>query len=233
MNRGEGYVIAPVLLINAETMRAITLTLIALLSPLLIQCVENERIEPNTEEGYFPMKENSEWSYSYKIFQVGDHTTLSLSDTTRYFIKGDTTIEGLTYKMVVDQYGILEKVIRMEEGKYYGRNHELYGSFSNEYLFLDDNATLNTVWRHYKNDNTTLTEYKVTALNSSKTFNSIAYDSVMEIQVNYYYKENGEYILDYSTLHYYAKGIGEIYAYYPFPSMVYGDLDISLLKFKP
>jgi len=214
-------------------MRAVNLTLITLLGILLIQCDETERIDPKTEEGYFPMKENSEWSYLRELFSAGDHTAVMSSDTTQNFIKGDTTIESLTYKMVVDQYGILVKVIRKEDGKYYGRNHELYGGFSKEYLFLDDNAALNTIWRHYKNDNATLTEYKVMALNSSRTFNNIKYHSVMEIEVNYYYKNNEEYVLNYSTLHYYAKGIGEIYAYYPYPSLTFGDLGISLLKFEP
>ena len=210
-------------------MRAVNLTLIALLGVLLIQCDETEKIEPETEEGYFPMKENTEWSYLHELFTSGYHS----ADTAQNFIKGDTTIEGLTYKLIVDQYGILVKVIRKEDGKYYGRNHDLYAGFSNEYLFLDDNAALNTIWRHYKNDNTTLTEYKVTALNSSRTFNNIEYHSVMEIEVNYYYKENDEYVLHFSTLHYYEKGTGEIYAYYPYPSKMYGDLHISLLKFRP
>ena len=214
-------------------MRAISLIFITLLGILQIQCDETERIEPETEAGYFPLKENSEWRYLRELFTAGDHTSLMTSDTTRNFIKGDTTIEGLRYKMVVDQYGILVKIIRKEDGKYYGRNHELYGGFSKEYLFLDDHAALNTIWRHYKNDNTTLTEYKVTALNSSRTFNNVAYDSVMEMEVNYYYKENDEFILNYSTLHYYAKGKGEIYAYYPYPSLTFGDLNISLLKFVP
>jgi hypothetical protein len=214
-------------------MRAISLTLITVFGILLIQCDETERIEPETGTGYFPMAENTEWKYLRELFTAGDHTTVMSSDTTRNFIKGDTTIEGLTYKMVVNEYGILEKVIRKKNGKYYGRHHELYGTFTKEYLFLDDNAEVNAVWRHYKNDNTTLTEYKVTALNSTRTFNDIAYDSVMELEVNYYYKDNDEYLLNYSTLHYYAKGIGEIYANYPYPSMAFGDLDISLLKFIP
>jgi len=214
-------------------MRAISLTLITLLSFLWIQCDEAEKVAPDDDNGYFPMKENSQWRYRRELFTAGDHSSVMSSDTVENFIKGDTIIDDITYKMVVDQYGILVKVIRKEDGKYYGRNHELYGGFSNEYLFLDDNAVLNTLWRHYKNDNTTLTEYEVTAANSSRTFNDIEYHNVMELEVRYYYKQNDEYVLNYTTLHYYAKGIGEIYAYYPYPSMTFGDLDISLLKFKP
>src|SRR5690242_10101834 len=123
-------------------MRAISLTLITLLGILLIQCDETERIEPEMEQGYFSMKENAEWSYLQELYTAGDPTALISTDTTQNFIKGDTIIEGLTYKMVVDEYGILVKVIRKKDGKYYGRHHELYGTFTKEYLFLDDNAEL-------------------------------------------------------------------------------------------
>ncbi len=229
---GEERGVAPVLLINAETMRAISLILVILLGGLLIRC-ETEEMKSKIEADYFPMAENSQWKYLRKLFSNDDPATLSWSDTTINLLKGDTTIEDLDYKKVVDPHGSLVKVLRKEDGKYYGRNHELYGGFSKEYLFLDDNATLNTTWRHYKNDSTNVTEYTVKSLNSSRTFNNIEYQSVMEIEVNYYYQDGEEYVLNYSTLHYYANGIGEIYAYYPYPSLMFGDLDISLLKFTP
>jgi hypothetical protein len=148
-------------------------------------------------------------------------------------IKGDTLIESLNYRKVIDKYGNLAKVIRKEGSKYYGRNHELYGGFSKEYLFLDDNAGLNSGWKHFKNDSTTLTEYRVTAVNSTITLNGVDYHDVMKMEVSYYYKGDRDFVLSYSTLHYYAKGIGEVYTSYPYPSYMYGDLDIFLLKYIP
>lgn len=79
-----------------------------------------------------------------------------------------------------------------------------------------------------------MTEYKVLSVNSIHTFNDIEYHNVMELEVNYYYREGAEFLLHYSTSHYYARGVGEIYAYYPYPaSLMYCDLKVSLLKYIP
>jgi len=213
-------------------MKVISTILILLLGCLMVNCVEEEKIEIDGD--YFPLQEDSGWEYLREFFSTADDSAFLWSDTLRTFIKGDTIFEGLSYKKVVDQYGNLIKVLRKQEGKYYGRNHELYLGFTTEYLFLDEGASLNSSWRHYKNDSTSVTEYKVTAVNSIRTFNNVEYHSVMELEVNYYYLEGEEFVLHYSTLHYYAKGIGEIYTFYPYPaSLTYSDLNISLLKYNP
>jgi hypothetical protein len=199
------------------------------LSTVLINCDDKEKIEIDGD--YFPMKENSEWQYLWEFFSTDDDHTFWGSDTVRNSIKGDTIFEGITYKKVVDQNENLVKVLRKQGGKYYGRNHELYSGFTNEYLFLDEEASLNSSWRHYKNDSSFVTEYKVKALNATRTYNNVEYHNVMELEVNYYYREGEEFVLSYSTLHDYVKGVGEIYASYPYPSMIYGDLLISLLKY--
>ena len=125
-------------------------------------------------------------------------------------------------------------MVRKQGGKYYGRNHEWYLGFTKEYLFLDEEASLHSTWRHYKNDSTFVTEYKVIAVNSTRTFNGVDYPNVIELEVNYYYLEGEEFVLHYSTLHYYAKGVGEIYTFYPYPvSSTFADLNISLLKYNP
>lgn len=212
-------------------MRAISLILIILSSGLFIQCDESEKIEIGFEDDYFPLKENSEWKYLWEYFLSPDHHTLWISDTVQNIIKGDTIFDGITYRKVVDGNGSIVKVIRKEGSKYYGRNHDQYLGFMKEYLFLDEEASLNSSWRHIKTEYET--EYNVIGLNSTHTFNGVTYHNVMELQVNYY--QQGEALeLHYSTLHYYAKGIGEIYSHYPIPSsLVYSDEHISLLKFIP
>lgn len=218
-------------------MKAFNTILIALLTAcLFVNCDEGEKIEIVIEGGYFPLQENSEWEYLREFFSIDDDSAFLWSDTLKNFIKGDTIFEGTTYKKVVDQYGNVVKVLRKQEGKYYGRNHELYLGFTKEYLFLDEGAALNSSWRHYKNDSTFITEYKVIAVNSTRTFNSLDYHNVMELEVNYYYLEEEEFVLQpYSTRHYYAKGIGEIYSFYPYPNSIAfaADVNISLLKYNP
>jgi hypothetical protein len=209
-------------------MKAIPIALVLLLCCTLFDCADPAKIEIDSD--YYPLKENSEWKYLRKLFTGGGDNSPLWSDTIINKIKGDTLLDGIKYKKVIDQQGILVKAVRKQEGKYYGRNHELYGGFAKEYLFLDDKAELNTVWRHYKNDSITVTEYRVKALNSTRTYNNIEYHGVTELEVNYYYRDGKDFALNYSTQHYYARGIGEIYSYYPYPSLMYGDLYLSLLK---
>ncbi len=197
---------------------------------LFVGCDEGEKVEMRGD--YFPLQENARWEYAQK-YSSSDHSTMAWWDTAVNVIKGDTLIESLKYKKVVDIDGNLIKVIRKQGGKYYGRNHDLYIGFSKEYLFLDDNARLNAGWKHFKNDSTTLTAYKVIAVNSTVTFNDVEYHDVMKMEVSYSYFRDNEFVLIYTILHYYAKGIGEVYTSYPSPSYVYGDLDIFLVKYIP
>ena len=212
-------------------MKAISTIFLLISCCLMVNCDEDQSIE--IERDYFPLLENSGWEYLHEFFSTADGSAFPVSDTLINFIKGDTIFDGLNYKKVVDQDGNVLKVIRKQDKKYYGRNHELYLGFTQEYLFLDEGAAPNSSWRHYKNDSTSLTEYKVLSVNSIRTFNGVEYHNVMELEVNYYYREGTEFLLNYSTSHYYAKAVGEIYAYYPYPALMYCDVKVSLLKYNP
>ena len=196
-----------------------------LLAGLLAQCHE-----PNiTNRDYYPLNENTGWEYLRQYFATDDSKTFLWADTVKLTIKGDTLLDGITYKKVVNDQGAINKALRKEGNKYYGRNHELYGGFAKEYLFLDEDASLNTTWTHYK-DNGDRTVYTVEAVNSSRKYNGITYPDVMELQVEYYTGDE----LHFTTSHYYARGVGEIYAFYPYPaSFTYSNLDISLLRYVP
>ena len=211
-------------------MNTIRFVFVLFCAALFVSCDEGETIE--LSGNYFPLQENALWEYTRKVSSL-DKVTPGWTDTVSNRIKGDTLIESLLYKKVVDKYDNLVKVVRKEGSKYFGRNHELYGGFSKEYLFLDDNVDFNSGWKHFKNDSTTVTEYKVIAVNSTETLNGVYYHDLMKMEVSYYYLSGKEFVLSYSTLHYYAKGIGEVYTSYPYPSYVYGDMDIFLLKYIP
>jgi len=204
-------------------MRSVALSI--LLIGLLAQCHE-----PNiANRDYFPLNENTDWEYLHQYFATDDNKSFLWADTVKLTIKGDTVLDGITYKKVVDDLSAINKALRKEGNKYYGRNHELYAGFTNEYLFLDEDATLNTTWTHDKG-NGNRTVYTVEAVNSSRTYNGTTYPDVMELKVEYFIGDD----LHYKTQHYYARGVGEIYAFYPYPSsLTYSDLDVSLLHYAP
>jgi hypothetical protein len=204
-------------------MRSVAISI--LLVGLLAQCHE-----PNiANRDYFPLNENTDWEYLHQYFATDDNKTFLWADTVKLTIKGDTVLDGITYKKVVDDQGAIDKALRKEGNKYYGRSHEVYQGFTNEYLFLDEDATLNTTWTNDKG-NGNRTVYTVVAVNGTRTYNSTTYKEVMELKVEYYLGDD----LNYTNRHYYARGVGEIYAFYPYPSsFTYSDLDISLLNYAP
>lgn len=193
----------------------------------LLNCSESENI--NMGGDYFPLTENSKWENLWEHFYYSTHDLMA-TDTAEIVIKGDTILDGVVYKKIVYEHGGIKEIVRKQDGKYYSRSL-MYGAFMKEYLFLDERAKVNTIWRHFKNDSTDLTEYRVSAVNSTWAYNSIEYKNVMEMEVNHYYLSGKEYLLSYSTLHYYAKGIGEIFAYYPAGALTYSDLKISLIRY--
>jgi hypothetical protein len=211
----------------------ISRTGLGLLSFILIQflysCCDHEiTVTPD----YFPLSDNSSAHYQKEYLSMHDHTIWA-THTVTLNVSSDTLIDGLTYKKIENEHGILEKVVRHEGNKYFGRNHELYGGFSKEYLFLDTSVPVNGTWEYIKDGGQTKTEYVVKEVNASHVVNGVEYKQVIKVEVNYYDSYNDGVNLEfrYSTKHYYANHIGEIYAYYPeYASNVFGmSLNITIL----
>lgn len=186
-----------------------------------------------TADSFFPLTENSRWEYEYQYFLYGNdgNPVPYHAFITTIRVEGDTTLEGKTYKKLLDDTGALLKIVRQEGHQYFGRNHELYEGFSQEYMFLNTTMPLNGTWSYSKDNGASKTEYKVKALHAWYSFNGNLFRNVMEVEVTYYLM-NGETLEPWlSSKHYYAKGIGEIHAYYPSHlSGTYSDLEISLVK---
>ena len=180
---------------------------------------------------YFPLSETTKTVYKKEFTSTADETVWA-TDTVTLSVSGDTLIDGISYKKFVNEYGLLEKVVRREADKYFGRNHELYGGFTKEYLFLDLSVPVNGTWEHIKDEGFTKTEYVVKATNSSHVIDDVEYRNVIKVEVNYYdkYTDGVNFELRNTAKHYYADGIGEIYAYYPYPaSGMFANLNISIL----
>ena len=217
---------------NSSNKLKLGLAFAAFLSIQLLVSCEHTGILPETPQNYFPLSDNFQLNYLKENFFDGENEAVWFSDTVTFTVSGDTLVEGLAYKRVINDFGFLDKIVRKEGSRYFGRNHELYGGFSHEYMFLDVKAPLDSSWVYLKNNGNMKTEYVVTAVNANHTVNGIEYKDVIKLDVNYYtnYTDGVNFELWLSSKHYYANGIGEIYAYYP-PNLsgMYNNVRLSIL----
>ena len=137
-------------------------------------------------------------------------------DTVELSVAGDTMVDGLSYKIIMTADGIIDKLVRKEDSKYYGRHHEFYGSFSKEYLFLDTSLPVGGSWTHIKDEGTvSKTEYIIREKEIARVVNGKNYSDVIEVLVNYYSKDAEGEKLWLSATHYYGKNVGLIYSALP------------------
>src|SRR5690349_2905245 len=165
-------------------------TLIPAFALLICTSCEDNQIIPE-EENYFPLESHSQWDY--QRWWIWPQTEKTIMDTIQLRVSGDTLVDGLSYKIIAGEDGIIDKLIRRDNSKYYGRHHEFYGSFSKEYLFLDTSLPVGGSWTHIKDDGyVTKTEYIIKAKDSGRNIGGKTYSDVIEVEVNYYYKELDE-----------------------------------------
>jgi hypothetical protein len=202
-----------------------------LLIQLMVSC-ETHSILPETPKDYFPLSDNFHVNYLKENIFGGENETVWASDTVTLTVLADTLVEGLSYKRVINDYGFLDKIVRKEGSRYFGRNHEFYGGFSHEYMFLDTKAPVDSSWVYIKDNGNTKTEYVIREVNANHTINGVEYKDVIKLDVNYYNNraDGINFELGLSSKHYYANGIGEIYAYYPpYLSGMYNSVRLSVL----
>jgi hypothetical protein len=191
-----------------------------------------EHIQPNLP--YFPLDSSNEWRYQRWISSGAKGTPAWLMDTSTLIVQNEITIDGKVYREIVDENGFVDKIVRIQGSKYFARNHELYRSdFSHEYVFLDTDKAVGESWSYIKDDNSK-TEYVIQARNATRTIGGIEYKNIIEVRVNYFNPTpSGEFEHWVTALHYYAKGVGEIYHYYPYPiSLRYGDVSGYIIDSK-
>lgn len=186
---------------------------------------------------YFPLDNHHEWSYQQRMENFnGDEIIYWWFDTLTLHVQGEVTEDGQIYKALTDADNQVNKLVRREGSKYFVRNHESYfGNFSDEYIFLDIDKAVGDSWSYIKDEGYSKTEYVIMAKNASHIILGVEYKDVIEVQVNYYHQttNQGTYELWVSAVHYYAKGIGDVYHYYPYPiSGRYGDASSFLINNK-
>jgi hypothetical protein len=198
---------------------------------LLTSCNDDAMTKREAQGSFFPMENAREWIYQRELRSTDGNATLWLSDTIRLQVNGDTTVEGKKYKKIVTDEGEIQKIVRVEGSQYFGRNHELYLGYSTEYMFLDTEQPVGSSWTYLKDGGASKTEYVIIAKTATQNFLGRVYKDVIEVEVTYYLYSNEEYSKWLSTKHFYAKGVGEIYNYYPYPvSKYYADLSSFIIN---
>ena len=147
---------------------------------MLYSCYDHE-INVTEPPDYFPLSESSSADYVKEYLNTAEQTIWAKLQVT-LTVSGDTLIDGLSYKKIINEFGLLEKVARREGNKYFGRNHELYGGFSNEYLFFDADVPANGTWEHIKNEGQTKTEYVVKEVQATHVVNGVEYKDVIKVE---------------------------------------------------
>jgi hypothetical protein len=203
-----------------------------ILLPAILALSSCEEPTAEVKTDYFPLEKNHQWTYHRRISSAGTVDSLNHPlDTLTLRIQGDVIMEDRSYVQFVDKNGNVDKLVRTDGSKYYGRHHEIYSGFSHEYVFLDVSKQPGESWSYVKNDGYSKTEYVILSKNSARTILGITYKEVIEVQVNYYQPTPDGEKLWVTALHYYANGVGEIYHYYPYPvSGVYGDISSFIVQ---
>lgn len=176
------------------------------------------------EGNYYPLEVGKDFIYERRLhYNSADSATWAKKDTITFHHNGDTIVDGLTYTKIIwaDRYH--EKLVRAEGSKYY----ELEIGYQ-EYKFLDTDIPVGGFWISPYNE-FNKREYTIIDKNSTKTILGKVYKNVIEVQVDYYNTELGKYKYWLTSRHYYAKDIGEIYSFHPYPlSLVYSDASLFL-----
>ncbi|MEJ7646043.1 MAG: hypothetical protein WKF87_15715 [Chryseolinea sp.] len=196
-----------------KTILSVTLILICSM-PVLISC-EEPGVSP-AWSGYIPLASDTQIHYKREWILTDDDETIFSIDTLTFTISDDTLVDGKRYKKIIDLNSNLLKIARREGSSYFGRDYTGWDESPEETMFFDATVAIGDSWSNIVSGEKR--EYIVQQANASSIVNGINYENVIKIKVNYYAGTYGnppyEY-LQYSTEHWYAPRVGEIYSYYP------------------
>jgi hypothetical protein len=203
------------------------LSVFGLSTILMLSCDEHDLIAP--AEPFFPINDfRMEYRQVYTFGGMSD----ALVDTVSYHMRGDTVILFKRYKKITDDSGNTDHLIRVEGNRYYRRDVNSWSGIpSAEYVFLDASASVGARWWR-DIDGYLKAEYHIVDKGISRTVLGKTYPNVIEVVVNYYHRQHtGQYTYWQSTVHYYAKDVGEIFSFKPYPvSMRYADVSLFLIS---
>lgn len=157
---------------------------------------------------YFPTTQGSHWTYERKSMCDG---------STVCFTTQQSVAEGeeLPWDDSYDPYSSATasfQFVKTVDQEYFG-----YGYYVPQYKFLDAALPAHRAWV-YDND-IIKEEFRITEVNATKVVGGVTYHDVIVVKYTYFvqvrcHQENYEPL--FTTLRYYAKGIGEVYMLYTY-----------------
>ena len=224
------------LFLSKKTVSIVTMAFAVLLSSCYVEDPEINSLAGD----YFPLTDNLSRTYEVKTgcdcncpcseYYPKEYFSYNYS----YSIKGDTTLDGKTYKKVYyERDNYVANFIRRDGTRYYRRSASVYQP--DEHMFLDTSVPAGGSWiQSASPDNQFKIENIVVATNLVMTFQYKLYSNVIQIKEvtsysDYYMGDCGQYVV----YHYYVEGIGEIYSHRPYNFCTYysGDTNVYLKSF--
>jgi hypothetical protein len=211
----------------AARSKGFAMAIAATLSLCSQSCVEHQ-IGPRVPVSgdYFPTTPGNHWEYVWK-YPCWSDTTTSCYDTTVYTVEPVSSWDDKYYFPLATRYGTA-LWIRKENHAYFS-----FGAYLPEYKFLDTSIPVDSSWVSGVESAVAWEDFTITEVNAVKVIQGITYRDVIVVRQRQFWKdENGRAEVVRTADHYYARGIGEIYTYYPATSAANQEIEVFLTRFE-
>ena len=196
-------------------------------------------------QSYYPLESGQTWTYNFIDYATSDTNRTNIEAMTSgkhhrevwatteitFELKKDSIVNGHTYKVIVNKQNPFDvSLIREDDGNFFMLNNETF----KEENFLKTAVNVEDLWLDYENaEETIATLYMVIAKEKSMQIKGKTFNDVIGIgkitasvkQIVAVLESDNPFI----PVTYYAKGIGMIYSYAPYPlGDRYSDLEIFI-----
>lgn len=198
-----------------------------------------------TAQSYYPLKDGQTWTYNFIDYATSDTNRTNIdamvsgnhnrevwaTTETVFELKKDSVVNGQSYKVIVNKQNPFDvNLVREEDGNFFMLNNKTF----KEENFLKTNVNVDDVWLDYENaEQTVATLYMVVAKEKSMQIKGKTYNDVIGIgkitasveQIVAVLQSDNPFI----PVTYYAKDIGMVYSYLPYPlGERYADLEVVI-----
>ena len=196
-------------------------------------------------QSYYPLEDGQKWTYNFIDYATSDTNRTNIDamvsgehnrelwGTTEvtFELKKDSLVNGQTYKVLVNKQDPFDvDLVREEDGNFFVLNNSTF----KEENFLKTVVNVDDVWLDYENaEQTVATLYIVIAKEKTMVIKGKTFKNVLGIgkitasvdQIIAILQSDDPFI----PVTYYAKGVGMIYSYMPYPlGDRYSDLEVFI-----
>lgn len=206
---------------------------------LLFSCEVEPLREAPAGDDYFPLQAGTSWEYREEFFstylQDGEPESWGSSRFV-IFAEKDTVVDGKAYLKLADTHLLYVRLLRKEGSSYYMREIDYGNRLSEEVLFLDSSKAAGDSWTQEAKTGwgaDRKIRFEVKSVRKEAVIEGRVYQDVIEVEEHHYYRDlSGEGSPAYIITHRYAKGLGEVWSYYPYPSRNYANTRLSLTQYR-